>query len=212
MKFNSSTLFILKPVIKEGMDVLLEHNLINSYLKDKNRDDIEGDHLFVLFKPPDMDYFELFLHEQEENLNFVEDYDYEGGFVVLVYKIPEAMKKDYALFKTGRYSKMSQWFKSYYATELVKKGKTITVEVDGLRITKSIQWLVFDKDKKLQFLLEKYMGIKFDDIYDNKDDIELWTGVDEVRELLDIDKIKQEHEQDRRLIGPIKKYKTGRKL
>lgn len=208
MKFNSSTLFILKPIVKEPMDVLLEHNLINSYLRDRDREDIEGDYLFVLFKPPDFDFFEIFLHEQHENVHFVDEYDYEGGYVVLVYRIPDAMKKDFALFKQGKYSKMSAWFKAYYSKDLIKKGRSISVEVDGMKIKKSIQWLVFDKDKQLQLLLEKYMGIRFDEIYQKKEDMELWTGVDEEKETLDIDRIRDEEKGRFQL--PMKIYKTGK--
>src|SRR5687768_5394776 len=119
-KYNCSTLFMLKPTIGINWKILEdEFGMINSYLKDKTREDLEGNLLFVLFKPVDFDYFELFLEEQQERAeNFIEDYDYAGGYVVMVYRIPEILKEDFELFKKGKYSKLSKLLKNCYEREV----------------------------------------------------------------------------------------------
>lgn len=192
LKGTPSRWFILKPIVKETADALKEHNLINSYLRDKYREDLYGeDLLFVLFKPPDFDYFELFLHQQiAENKNYVEDYDYEGGYVVVVYKIPDGLKADFELFKRGKYSRMSDRIKASYGKEIRRTGT-----VKQMVFKKTFQHMVFTKDPQLQQLLEEYMGIRFADHFPSKVDMELWEAVDMEKETLDIDKIKENEQQ-----------------
>ena len=49
-RYNCSCLFILKPVVGVNWGVLAEDfGMINSYLRDKSREDLEGELLFVLF-------------------------------------------------------------------------------------------------------------------------------------------------------------------
>lgn len=175
LKYNCSTLFILKPVVGVNWGILEEEfGLINSYLKDKSREDLTGDLLFILFKPIDFDYFELFLEEQSNRNNaFLEDYDYAGGYVVMVYRIPEHMKPDFELFKQGKYSKLSSIIKEAYDKEVKA----------FLKPQPSFQWRVFKKDPSLRKELEEFLGSHF------TKDMELWEMPDvDKKELLDIEK------------------------
>lgn len=176
-RYNTSTLFILKPVVGINFGVLKkEFGVINSYLKDKAREDLEGDMLFVLFKPVDFDYFEQFLEEQQENsANFLEDYDYAGGYVVVVYKIPEKMKEDFELFKQGKYSKLSDIIKNCYDKEVKAFLKPMP----------SFQHEVFSRAKRLKEELEEFLNAKFEK------GAELWSLPDLSeggKETLDIEK------------------------
>lgn len=171
-KINASTLFILKPVVGVNWGVLGEEfGLINSYLQDKAREDLTGELLFVLFKPVDFDYFEMFLEEQSKSEHFLEDYDYAGGYVVMVYKIPKWLESDFKLFKEGKYSKFSDLLKNCYDKEVKAFLQPIP----------TFQWDVFNKSDRLRKELEEYIGNYIDK------SSEIWGLPDvEKKEVLDI--------------------------
>ncbi len=174
---NASTLFMLTPVSGHEKDTLLEYQLINSYLKDVNRDDLGDNLLFVLFKPDDMEFFELFLYtESANNENYVEDYDYAGGYIVLVYKVPDWLKEDFERFKRGEYSKFSMKTKNLFS-------KTISMRT-GLKTVTTIQWDVFSKSEELRKDLEAYVGQPI------SKDTELYSAPNTDRETLDITKFR----------------------
>lgn len=171
-KYNCSALFLLKPTIGINFGILAsEFGMINSYLRDKAREDLEGNLLFVLFKPIDFDNFEWFLEQQTEKAeNFIEDYDYAGGYVVMVYRIPDVLKPDFELFKQGKYSKFSKLIKNCYEREVKA----------FLKPQQSFQWDVFTKAESLKRELEEFLDTTFEK------SAELWTMMDEEKELLDI--------------------------
>lgn len=174
---NASTLFLLTPISGQEVELLREYQLIDSYLKDVDREDLNGNYLFVLFKPEDMEFFELFLYtESTNNENFIEDYDYAGGYIVLVYKIPEWLKDDFEKFKKGQYSKFSAKVKSLFKKVQKSKGNIKTVT--------TIQWDVFSKNPELRKDLEKFVGESI------PDDIELYGIPDMERETLNISKFR----------------------
>lgn len=177
-RYNCSTLFILKPVVGVNWGILKsDFGLINSYLKDKAREDLNGDMLFVLFKPTDFDYFEMFLEEQsEKNLSFVEDYDYTGGYIVIVYKIPEILKPDFELFKKGQYSRFSSLIKECYDKQVVA----------FLQPHPTFQWGVFEKAKWLKKELEEFLETQIER------GSELWNLPDiEGKEVLTLEKLEE---------------------
>jgi hypothetical protein len=180
-RYNCSTLFFVKPVVGVDWGILKEEfGLINSYLKDKAREDLEGNLLFALFKPIDFDYFELFLEQQSNLEHFLEDYDYKNGYVVIAYKIPEEYKEDFELFKHGKYSKFSDLLKNCYQKEVVAFLKPIP----------TFQWDVFNKSKKLRKELEEFLETTFEK------GMELWSKPDEQKELLNIQQfIKPERDE-----------------
>lgn len=172
---NASTLFLLTPVSGHDVDLLREYQLLDSYLKDIDREDLDGNLLFVLFRPQDREFFELFLYtESAENENFVEEYDYAGGYIVLVYKIPEWLTDDFVRFKDGKYSKFSAKTKAMF-----KKTKKI-----GIKSLTTIQWDVFSKNKDLKQDLERFIGESI------PDDMELYGIPDMQKETLNIQKFR----------------------
>lgn len=174
---NASTLFLLTPVSGQEVELLREYQLIDSYLRDSDREDLTGNLLFVLFRPDDMEFFELFLYtESSQNVNFMEDYNYAGGYIVLVYKIPDKMKDDFEKFKLGQYSKFSKETKS-----LFKKSTGVR---KGFEPLTTLQWDVFSKSSALRKDLEKFVGETL------PDDIELYGIPDIEKETLTISKFK----------------------
>ena len=65
----------------------------------------------MLFKPDDVPYFGEFLDaEYERTSNLVEDYDYPGGYVVLIYKLDPDLNRDFNIVRQGKYSRTSKKF------------------------------------------------------------------------------------------------------
>lgn len=168
------------PTLDFPKDSLKINGFINGYLKDDRRDEQYENAVYILFKPDDLDKFREFLdNEYERTKNIIEDYDYEDGFVVVVYQLNEKYKKDYALVKDGKYSQTSKAFQNQFpkSVKIIKSG-TIKNET-------SLQTRIFTKSKDLIEFWEEKLGIRFEDDY------EVWEGFDESKEILEFDKIKE---------------------
>lgn len=167
------------PTLKVPNEAFLDYGYINAFIKDLSRDIQYEDVVYVLLKPKNMDAFRLFLEsEYDRTENIIEDYDYDGGFVVLVYKLNPELKEDFELIKQGKYSKTSEKFKSQFP-----KVKKITIA--GLRRDElSTQWRIFRKTTDLKEHWEEKLGVSFND------ELEVWEGFHEERETLDIENIK----------------------
>jgi len=168
------------PTLKIGKDRLIKNGYINGYQKDVKRDIHYTDAIYILFKPDNMDVFREFLDEEyERTRNIVDDYDYEDGYVVLVYKLDNKFKRDFELIKKGKYSKTSSEFQALFTkvVKISKNGKT--------RDEISLQYRVFNKTEDLKQYWEDKIGVDFDD------SMEVWSIWDENEEILDIDKIKE---------------------
>ena len=88
---------------------------MNGYIKDGKRDAQYENAVYLLFKPSDLDKFRLFLDgEYERTKSIIDDYDYEDGYVVVVYEINPKLKDDIDLIKQGKYSKTSQKFQEIF--------------------------------------------------------------------------------------------------
>jgi hypothetical protein len=131
-----------------------------------------------------MDLFRDFIDsEYERTDNIVEDYDYEGGYVVVVYKLDPKFSKDYQLVRQGLYSKTSKDFQNIFpkVVKIVKNGKH--------RDEISLQYRIFNKTQDLIAFWEDKIGITL------SSDQEVWEGFHEERETLNINKIKEYVEQ-----------------
>ncbi len=82
------TSIFMVPTLMVPKNALKQNGFINAYLDDVDRDfKYDDDVIYVLFLPTDLAKFREFLDgEYERTTSIIEDYDYEGGFVVLVYK------------------------------------------------------------------------------------------------------------------------------
>jgi hypothetical protein len=110
----------------------------------------------------------------------IDDYDYEDGFVVVVYKLDNKWKKDFSLIREGLYSQTSEKFKASFPknVKFIRYGMTVEKA--------SIQHKIFNKTKDLRDYWEDRLDVSF------TEDMELWNGFILENETLDLDKLKQE--------------------
>jgi len=179
---NTITTLFMVPTLKLGRENLSNNNFINAYIKDGNKDVQYKNSVYLLFHPENLDRFREFLDEQYENSKIIiDDYDYDGGFVVVVCELNKKFSKDFSLVKQGKYSKTSKAFQNLFSK---------TVKIKKLGITKdelSLQYRIFNKTEDLIKYWEDKLGVEFDD------DMEVWQGWIEENEILFIDKLKEEH-------------------
>jgi len=168
------------PTLKVPNEGFKYQGFINAFIKDERREVQYEDCIYVLFRPENLDRFREFLDsEYERTKDLIDEYDYEEGFVVLVYKLNPKLKKDYELIKQGKYSKTSKTFQNSFS-------KTVKVLLNGVMIDqKSLQIRIFEKTEDLKEYWEEKLNVTFDDEY------EVWDGWDEQKEVLNLDKIKE---------------------
>jgi hypothetical protein len=183
IKKNITSIFMV-PTLAIPYGKLNENGYINGYIDDLTHSSKYKNCVFVLFKPDDLDVFREFLDsEYERTKAVIEDYDYEGGFVVVVYQLDNKYKKDFKLIKQGKYSKTSKEFQKLFP-------KTIKIVKNSLHKEEiSLQYRIFNKNRDLINFWEEKLGINL--IETVGEDFELWEGWDEQKEILEINKIKE---------------------
>lgn len=181
LKKTITSIFMV-PTLKIDRDRLRENGFINAYIKDGKKDVQYENAAYLLFHPKDLDKFKEFLDDEyERTKSIIDDYDYEDGFVVLVYQLNPKFKKDFNFVKSGKYSKTSKEFQSEFP-------RVIKIKKNGLHKDEvSLQYRVFNKTEDLRKFWEEKIGIEFDD------SMEVWQGFIEERETLFIDKLKEEY-------------------
>lgn len=163
------------PTLNIKKKSLIVNNFLNAYSKDINHDIGYEDCVFLLFKPENLDYFKIFLEEEyEQTKDIIEDYDYEGGYIVVVYRLNPKFKKDFDKIRNSKYSTTSKEFKNLFPNKI--KLKHSKQEQD------SVQFLIFTKNTKLLDFWEEIIGTS--DI--SKGNLEVWSGFDEINETLNI--------------------------
>jgi hypothetical protein len=171
-----TSIFIVPIFVKR--DNLLDNGFVNGYIKDLRRDIQYENAVYLLFKPTNLDKFRQFVDDQGETL--IDDYDYEDGYVVLVYSLSSISKNDINLIKQGKYSKTSIKFQLLFP-------KVIKIMKNGLhRDEVSLQYRVFKKSVDLRELWEDKTGEYF------TDDMEVWPGWTEENEEMNLEKIKEQ--------------------
>src|SRR6478609_5045928 len=151
---STITTIFLVPTLKVPKGKLVENGFINAYVKDSLQDlQYPVDVIFLLFKPKDLNKFREFLIEEYSRTeSVIDDYDYEKGYVVVVYKISESIKKDVILVRQGQYSKTSPEFQKMFDIPVeVKRGDTIKKEV-------CLQMRIFKKSADLREYWENKIG------------------------------------------------------
>lgn len=183
IKKNITSIFMV-PTLKVPKDALRGNDFINAYVKDARKEDCYDECIYLLFKPENLNKFREFLDsEYERTKAVIEDYDYEDGFVVVVYKLDDKYKNDFVLVKEGKYSKTSLQFQKLFP-------KVIKITRNGLHKDEvSLQYRIFNKAEDLVSFWEDKLGIDLIEIVG--DDFEVWEGWDESKEILELDKIKQ---------------------
>jgi len=183
IKKNITSIFMV-PTLKVPKDALKGNGFINAYVKDNRRDDQYKESIYLLFKPTDLDKFREFLDsEYERTKAVIEDYDYEDGYVVVVYQLDNKYNRDYELVKQGKYSKTSANFQKMFP-------KIVKITRNGLHKDEiSLQYRIFNKAEDLVSFWEEKLGIDFKSIVG--EDYEVWEGWSEEKEILELDKIKE---------------------
>ena len=178
-KHTITSIFIV-PTLSIGKDKLLDNGFVNGYIKDVKRDIQYENAVYLLFKPENLDKFRNFLdNEYERTKSIIDDYDYEDGYVVVVYEINPRLKGDIELVKQGKYSQTSPAFQGIFP-------KVVQIKKNGLRRDEiSLQYRVFNKTEDLVKFWEDKLGVEL------PSDVEVWHGFFEENEVLDLDKIKE---------------------
>ena len=178
-KHTITSIFIV-PTLSIGRGKLIDNGFVNGYIKDGKRDIQYENAVYLLFKPTDLDKFREFLDGQyEKTKSIIDDYDYEDGYVVVVYEINPRLKNDVELIKQGKYSQTSKKFQEIFP-------KVVKIRKNGLsRDEISLQFRVFNKTEDLVQFWEDKLGVEL------PEDVEVWHGFFEDFETLDLDKIKE---------------------
>ena len=178
-----TSIFIV-PTLKIDRDSLKDNGYINGYLSDVRRDVQYKGAVYLLFKPDNLDKFREFLDsEAQRTKNLLDDYDYEDGFVVVVYKLDNKWKADFLLIKEGKYSKTSKEFQNVFP-------KVLKVMRNGLHKDQvALQHKIFKKTEDLRQYWEDRLGIIFDE------EMEVWEGFIIENETLNLDNIKQQKQE-----------------
>ena len=179
-KHTITSIFIV-PTLNIDRGKLNDNGFVNGYIKDKKRDVQYENAVYLLFKPVNLDKFREFLDkEYDRTKEILDDYDYEEGFVVLVYQLNKKWKKDFDIIKQGRYSETSEDFQNIFS-------KVIKVINNGLRRDEiSLQYRIFNKAEELRKYWEDKLDVSF------SDDMELWRTFVYEDEILDLNKVKQQ--------------------
>ena len=178
-KHTITSIFIV-PTLSIGREKLIDNGFVNGYIKDGMRDTQYENAVYILFKPENLDKFRVFLdREYERTKSIIDDYDYEDGYVVVVYEINSKLKNDIELIKQGKYSKTSPAFQGIFP-------KVVKIKKNGLQKDEiSLQYRVFNKTEDLVQFWEDKLGIEL------PEDLEVWHGFFEEFETLDLIKIKE---------------------
>ena len=179
IKKTITSIFIV-PTLSIGRERLADNGFVNGYIKDGHKEVQYEECIYLLFKPENLDKFKVFLDEEyERTKQVIDDYDYDGGYVVVVYQLNPKLEADIELIKQGKYSKTSPKFQEIFPKIIkLKKNKLYKDEI-------SIQYRVFNKTEDLRTFWEDKLGIDFDE------DMEVWHGFFEENEILSLEKLKE---------------------
>jgi len=155
MTLNKRTItsIFMIPTLGINLNILKNHGYINGYSLDGLRFEQYEDAVYLLFKPPNWVNFTTFVEEEGIRTSFlIDDYDYDDGHVVLVYKLNPLYKDDFNLVRQGKYSDTSEEFQKLFKEE-------VTLIVNGISSKEpSFQKLIFFKSNKLRDFWEEKTG------------------------------------------------------
>lgn len=179
LKKTITSIFMV-PTLKIPRNELKNNGFLNGYSRDNMREVQYDNAIYLLFRPTQVDKFREFLDsEYERTRDIIDDYDYPDGFVVVVYRLDQKYKDDYALVRQGKYSRTSSAFQEEFT-------KSVTIMVMGVEKEElSLQYRVFNKTEDLVSFWEKKFDVTFGP------DQEIWHGFEEEKETLTTDTLKQ---------------------
>lgn len=173
------TSIFMVPTLKIDISNIKENGFINAYIGDLKKDLNYENCIYLLFKPSNLERFREFLDsEYNRTENIVEDYDYEQGYVVVVYKLNDFFKDDFDVVKSGKYSETSTLFRQEFSKIVRIKNEEGVVKSET-----SLQHLIFQKSLSMKLYLEEIIGCTI------TDDMEVWQTFVPEKETLDIEEI-----------------------
>jgi len=174
------TSIFMVPTLKIPRGELQDNYFINGYVQDGSREVQYENCIYLLFQPKNIDKFREFLDsEYERTKAIIDDYDYQEGYVVVVYQLDSKFKKDFMLIREGLYSRTSKEFQALFP-------KIIKIKKNGLQRDEiSLQYRVFNRTEDLIKFWEEKLDVEFDD------DQEVWHAFILKDEILNIEKLKQ---------------------
>ena len=172
----------MMPTLNIPRQDLYDNNFINAYLGDVDKEEYHRENvIFLLFQPKDLPAFGIFLNRQyETNKSIVDDYDYNDGYIVIVYNLNPELEKDFDIIKSSKYSKVSHSFKKLFPREIKLLGKK------GQPTKQSLQWMIFTKHITLIDYIETIIGT--DQI--SRQNLESWPKFNGLLEILNINDLK----------------------
>lgn len=184
MKKTVTSIFMV-PTLKIPKEPLLNNGFINAFIADGRKEVQYEGCIYLLFHPTNLDRFREFLNsEYARTSNVIDDYDYEEGFVMVVYQLDDRFKEDFELIKNGKYSKTSEEFQNLFPkTVVIRKDQWKREEV-------SLQVRVFEKAPDLVEYWEDKLDIHF------TEDMEVWQGFDKENETCHIDFIREAYKEN----------------
>lgn len=166
---TNTSLFLL-PITGNLSSDLKKYGFLNAYLQDELKSEQYENCIICLFQPEDIVDFDMFVEEEKVNkLNIVDDYDYPGGFSVVVYDLGKDYEDDIKKIMEGKYSKTSKRYKQLIPKQI---GRGLIKKVV------SIQHMVFEKSPLLKKKIEEQYDIEI------PEDIEYWEMFDKSQEIL----------------------------
>lgn len=172
---NCTTIFLL-PSIGHTRQKLLPYGFLSAYLDDINHSVHYENAVYILFKPEKMDEFHKFLSKEYlKSPLIIQDYDYKGGYIVVIYSINDRFLPDYQLFLEGKYSQFSKEYMKLFPSKIAVDKKNGTKEV-----VYSLQHRLFNRTKDMKALWEQRIGQAI------PENMELWSVPDMSKEVLDI--------------------------
>ena len=175
------TSIFMVPTLKIPLGHLPANGFVNAFIKDSKRDVQYEDAVYILFQPKNLDRFREFLSsEYDRTKSIIDDYDYEDGYVVVVYQLDPILKADFNLIKKSQYSKTSKEFQDLFPIKME------VVKPNGLKAEEfTLYYRIFNKSKDLVKYWETELGVVFDKHQ------EVWHRFHEDNETLNIDKLKE---------------------
>jgi len=174
------TSIFMVPTLKIDRSELVVNGFINGYVRDVNNESNFDHCIYLLFKPENTTRFRNFLEDEYERTKaIIKDYDYEGGYVVVVYQLDKKFEKDFNLVRQGKYSKTSKEFQNLFPEKLK------VISLSKKKEETSLQYKIFNKSNDVREFWEDQLGVRF------KPEQEIWEGFDEEKEILNIEKINE---------------------
>ena len=180
-RINTITSIFMVPTLEIPLGQLPNNGFINAFSKDDSRDIEYKDAIYILFKPKNLDRFRLFLNsEYDRTKSIIDDYDYEDGYVVIVYQLDSKFESDFNLIRQSKYSKTSKEFKELFPAKMTRFTKQGLAKEEF-----TLQYRIFNRSKDLIEYWETELGVVFDK------DQEVWHRFIAEDETLNINKLKE---------------------